>query len=105
MAETTLNVNSGVCRFKTVIITEMDDEMNITYKIKSECPAVRTMAKDMADPIPVFDIIAKPFSDNVIYKKAEALEHVCCPIPSALIKAGEVAGALALKKNVSFEFE
>lgn len=105
MAETIVNVNSGVCRFKSVIIADMDDEMNITYKIKSECPAVRAMAKNMAEPIPVFDIIAKPFCENVIYKKADALEHVCCPVPSAIIKAAEVAGDLALKKNVTFEFE
>ena len=105
MAETTLNVESGVCQFKTVIIANMDDEMNITYRIKSGCPMVREMAKAMTEPIPVFDIIAKPFCENVIYKKAEALEHVCCPVPSAIIKAAEVAGDLALKKNVTFTFE
>lgn len=105
MAETTLNVNAGVCRFKTVVIADMDEEMNITFKIKSECPAVREMAKTMTEPIPVFSIIEKPFVSNIIYEHAEALAHVACPVPSAIIKAAEVAGDLALKKPVTFEFE
>jgi len=104
MPEVTLNVDAGVCRFKTIIIANMDDEMNITYRIKSECPAVRAMAKTL-EPIPVFEAIAKPFVENAIYKKCGELEHVACPVPCAMVKASEAAGELALKKSVSFTFE
>ena len=104
MPEVTLNVDAGVCRFKTVIITNMDDEMNITYKIKSECPAVRGMAKTL-EPVSAMDAIAMPFTENVIYKKCEALSHAACPVPCAMIKAAEAAAELALKKNVSFTYE
>lgn len=105
MADVTVNAYAGVCQFKTVITPEMDEEMNITFKIKSECPAVREMAKSM-EPEPLFEIVAMPFAENVIYKKyACKLEHVCCPVPSAIIKSAEVVGDLALKKDVSFTFE
>ena len=104
MADTTVTVDAGVCRFKTVITASMDDEMNITYKIKSECPAVRAMAAELG-PMGVFDVISKPFSENIIYKSVDKLEHVCCPVPCAMIKAAEVAGDLALAKPVSFTFE
>jgi len=105
MPEVTLNVDAGVCQFKTVIIASMDDNMEITYKIKSGCPAVREMAKTLTEPIPVFDAIAMPFTENVIYKKCANLSHVACPVPCAMVKASEAAGELALKKPVSFTFE
>ena len=66
MSDVTVTVDAGVCRFKTVITATMDDEMNIVYKVKSECPAVREMAKNMR-PIGMFDAMAKPLTENVIY--------------------------------------
>lgn len=104
MPQAEVKVDAGVCRFKTVIIADMDDNMDITYKIKSECPAVRNMGKTIDGSIPVFDILAMPHVENVIYKKCAALEHAACPVPCAMIKAAEVAGELALKREVSFTF-
>ena len=105
MSDVQITVDAGVCRFKTVVIAEMDDEMNITYKIKSECPAVREMAKTVR-PIGIFEALAKPFPENVIYNNfANHLEHAACPVPCALVKAAEVAADMALKKNVTFTIE
>ena len=104
MSDVTLNVDAGVCRFKTVIIATMDENMDIVYKVKSECPAVRAVAKTF-QPVPLFDAVAKPFTENVIYQMCSELEHVACPVPCALVKAAEAAGELALKKTVTFTFE
>ena len=104
MSDATLEVDAGVCRFKTVVIASMDENMDITYKIKSECPSVREVCKKIG-PQSVFDILAKPFCDNVIYKGCQDLEHVSCPVPCAMIKAAEAAGELALKKDVSFKYK
>ena len=104
MPEVTLNVEAGVCQFKTVVIANMDDEMNITYRIKSGCPAVREMAKSLG-PIPLFEAIAMPFVENSVYKVCGALQHAACPVPCAMVKAAEAAGEMALKKPVSFQWE
>ena len=105
MADSTLTVEAGVCKFKTIVSAEMDDSMNISFRIKSECPAVREMAKAVT-PIMVFDAISMPFSENVIYKDfASKLQHVACPVPCAMVKAAEVAGDMALKKPVTMTFE
>ncbi len=104
MTDVTLTTEAGVCGFKTVVIATMDDEMNITYKIKSECPEIRAMAKDLG-PIPVFDVIASPFTENAVYKACGCLPHVACPVPCSIIKAGEAAGQLALKKDVQIRFD
>lgn len=104
MTDVTVTVEAGVCQFKTVIKASLDYEMNVVYDIKSGCPAVRNMTKDLK-PMPLMDVVTGPFSENQVYKCCSCLEHVCCVVPSAMIKAGEVAGDLALKKNVSFTFE
>ncbi len=105
MADVTVTIDAGVCRFKTVITAKQDEEMNIVYTIKSECPKVRDLAKNLA-PVPMFDAIAMPFTENAIYKESSKwLEHVACPVPSGIIKASEVAADLALKKDVSFKIE
>ena len=105
MGEVTVTVDAGVCRFKTVIIASMDEEMNITYKIKSECPKVREVGRTFG-PVPMFDAIAMPFTTNYIYKEfGDKVEHVACPVPCALVKASEVACDMALKKDVSFKIE
>ena len=104
MTEVKLNVRAGVCGFKTVVIATMDEEMNITYKIKSECSEIRAMSKEL-DSIALFDVIATPFTENAIYKTCSCLPHAACPVPCSLIKAGEAAGELALKKEVSIEFD
>ncbi len=104
MADATVNVDAGVCRFKTVITASMDENMDISFKVKSECPAVRAVCKEIG-PVPVFDAIAKPFTENAVYSACAELEHVSCPVPCAMIKAAEAAGELALKKDVSFSFE
>ena len=105
MADVTVTVEAGVCRFKTVIIATMDDEMNIVYKIKSECPKVREVGKEFR-AIGLFEAVAMPFTENVIYKEfGDKLEHVACPVPCGMVKAAEAAGDLALKKDVFIKIE
>ena len=105
MADTTITVDAGVCRFKTVVTPTMDEEMNITFKIKSECPNIREFGKNLGT-VSLFDAIATPFCENCIYKAAgEKLPHVACPVPSAVIKAAEIVGDLCLKSDVSFKVE
>ena len=104
MPDVTVRVNAGVCQFDTVVTASMDENMDITYKIKSACPSVRNMAKELG-AIPVFEVIAMPFTENPVYKACSCLEHVSCPVPCIMIKAGEAAGELALKKDVTVNFE
>ena len=105
MADVKVTVDAGVCQFKTIVNIEMDDEMNFVYKLVSGCPHVRELSKNLK-PIPMFDAIATPFATNTIYVEAgKYLAHVACPVPCAMVKAAEVCGDLALKKNVTFTVE
>ena len=106
MPECKVTVDAGVCRFKTVVEAVGDDMMNVTFKIRSECPAIRQMAKELKEPMEVVDALRLPFSENPVYCAASRnINHSACPIPSAIIKAAEVAADLGLKRDVCFRIE
>lgn len=101
--ECTVVVDPGVCRLKTVIVAKMDMEtMGVTYKVESDCASVRKVAEHLGTINPYTEIGSKMF-DSTIYKTCnEYISHLACPVPSALVKATEVAGGLGLKRNVTF---
>lgn len=101
-----VNVDAGVCRFRTVIRACNDEEGNILYEIESGCPHAKKLQGCMPQSLTPFDALKMPFSENPIYECCgKVLAHSACPIPSALIKAAEVASGFGLKRDVSFTFE
>ena len=103
---TSLCVDAGVCRFRTTIRVCTNDEGNILYQIESGCPYVKKVQECLPKDITPFDALKMPFSENPIYVCCgAALAHSACPVPSALIKAAEVAAGFGLKRNVCFTFE
>jgi len=47
-----------------------------------------------------------PFGENPIYEHAgKYLKHSACPIPMAMVKAGEVVTGMGLKRSVTMTFE
>jgi len=98
-------VDPGVCRFRTKITAYYKDG-NICYEIDSDCPHAKKLTECMPAEVSPFDALRMPFDENVIYKVCgKALAHSACPLPSALIKAAEVAAGFGLRRNVRFEFE
>ena len=105
MSDVSITVDAGVCRFKTVIAASLTEDGDVVYKIKSECPAIRDMGKNLR-PVSMFDAISMPINDNEIYKMCGPyILHAACPVPCALVKASEVAMDLALKRDVSLKIE
>ncbi|MFA6679450.1 MAG: hypothetical protein WCR96_03040 [Candidatus Methanomethylophilaceae archaeon] len=105
MSDVSITIDAGVCRFKTVVNASMTEEGEIAYKIKSECPAIRELGKNLK-PVSMFDAVAIPINENPIYKMCGPyIPHAACPVPCAMVKASEVAVDLALKRDVSFKIE
>ena len=104
MGEVKVVVDPGVCKLKTEIVATMDENMDIVYSISSECPNVKKIIGQISN-VPVFDVIKTPFVENPIYVICGNLPHAACPVPCAIVKAGEAAGELALGKNVTIEFQ
>jgi len=101
-----LCVDAGVCRFHTTVRAFSDDEGNILYEIESECPHASKIQDNIPREMTPFDVMKMPFSENPIYECCgKVLPHSACPVPSALIKAAEVAAGFGLKRRVCMTFE
>jgi hypothetical protein len=98
-------LDPGVCQFKSKISVSMDEDNQLAYKIESSCPHVKKMMAEM--PLfGMFDIVTMPFGKNPIYELGgKFLKHSACPIPMAMIKAGEVVTGMGLKRSVTMTFE
>ena len=104
MTDCRVCVDAGVCKMRT-LITAKDNGMGlIELDIKSDCPNILQMSWKLEPMSPYAEVEAE-FSKSTIYKLAnDAIPHTACPVPSAMVKALEVAGDLGLKRGVTIEF-
>jgi len=102
---TIVALDPGVCQFKNKISVTMDDDRKLIFTLDTQCPYVKAMMKDMP-VIEMFDVIKMPFCENPIYEHGgKHLKHAACPVPMAMIKAGEVVTGMGLKRPVTLTFE
>ncbi len=94
-------VKPGVCGLETTITAVSEDEQTVVFTVESACPYIQAMATE----IPEVDGYKEAFGkigDGEIYKAAHLhCKHPACPVPSAFVKAVEVACGLALPRDVS----
>ena len=96
-----VTVNAGICGFTTVVNAESDDSVNAVLRIISECPAYAYM-NDNEYEMDAYACCFGKVGQSPIYEFfAETSLHAACPVPSAALKAMEVACSLALPKDVS----
>ncbi len=96
----TVTVDPGVCGFQANIMATADEAMNVQIEINSACPLIQKLAIEVAQ-VPAMDILRHPIHETQVYRAAGAAGcHAACPIPSAIIKAIEVAAGLALPRDV-----
>ncbi|MFA6508165.1 MAG: hypothetical protein WCT14_18825 [Treponemataceae bacterium] len=101
----TVRVDPGICGLKSIVTVMSEDCQTCEVKIESECEAIRALAQDLKT-LDGFDAAFKPFAENPVYIAAgKNYKHAACPVPSAIIKAAEIACALALPMNVEFIVE
>ena len=106
MSECNITVEPGVCKMNAKIHAEpSEDMMSVVVTIDTPCKMVKAFAEALK-PVGAYDEFALPMVQNPVYKTAsEHISHSACPIPSAVLKAIEVAADLGLKRDVSFKIE
>ena len=58
---TKVKINPGICGFITTVEAESEDGIEVKIKIKSGCPSVNNMLKDIGDELDAFEVcLAKP---------------------------------------------
>jgi hypothetical protein len=98
-------VDPGICGLKSTIEAVSEDGQTCTLLIESDCEAIRALALEIGS-LDGYEVAFKAFAENPVYLAAgRHYKHAACPLPSAIVKAVEVACHLALPKGVAFSIE
>ncbi len=101
----TVTVDAGICGMTSIIRASSEDGQLCSVSIESPCDAIQALGEDIKE-IDGFSAAFGNFDVNPVYKAAIAhYRHAACPVPSAIIKAVEVACGLALPQDVNFQVE
>ena len=102
---TTVQIESGICGFCTVVRVLKHHRNSIEVSVKSDCRQVMDLGQQL-QKLDMRDILKNPINDNPIYHMAGKCNlHPSCPVPCGVIKAAEVELGLALKKDVKILFQ
>ena len=103
--DTCIAVDPGVCGFTCVIRVKQLDKRSVAIEIaESECEQIKKLDGRL-ETLSLRDLFT-PLTRNPVYKAAQASGcHASCAIPSAVLKAAEVAMGMALARPVSFSFD
>jgi len=96
-------VNAGVCGRTTEIIAESEDMVNAVIQITSDCTGYSQMEGISYEIDAYAACLSKLGQNKVVEIFREFCIHAACPVPTAALKAIEVACQLALPRNVSIE--
>ena len=103
---TKLQIEPGVCGFTAIVTADSEDQMDVTVKVESNCPAVRKMMEALGEEFDAYELcFAKP-GTNPLYEYASEHfpSHGGCAVIAGITKCVEAECRLALKKDVSFTF-
>ena len=103
--DTCASVNAGICGFTCRIEVRPIDKRTVGLEIsESECQQIQRFS-ELVRKLTLKELFM-PVTRNPVYLAAEQSGcHASCPIPTAVLKAAEVALEMALPRDVSIRFE
>ena len=107
--KTNVEIQAGICGFKTNISAASEDQQNVTFAVESDCEKIRTLATRMKDiqPVDAFQEISPNGEGKIMPIVRETLKGCCagCAVPAGIFKAMQVSAGLALPKDISITFK
>ena len=98
-----VNVQPGVCGFPCTIRAKKTDRREVTVTISgSQCRQIQ----ELSGCVTVLSMkeLFIPLTRNPVYTRAEQSGcHASCAVPSAILKAAEVAMEMAVPRDVQFQ--
>jgi len=95
-----VTVNPGVCGFATRIVATANEDYEVSVTITSGCEHIKQLAEQITTHSPLREM-RLPMAATTVYQAAGPCKlHASCPVPSAILKAVEVAAGLALPADV-----
>lgn len=101
----TVEIEAGVCGFKTRAVAESADDQHVTLAIETDCEKIGQLAAGLAavQPLDAFQEIHPARESVLLHIVRDTLKGCCagCAVPAGLFKAMQVAAGLALPKDIS----
>jgi hypothetical protein len=96
-----VTVNPGICGFLARIVAVANEDYEVDLTITSDCGRIRQLAQQLTH-LSALTEIGLPMPATSVYQAAGACKlHAACVVPSAILKAMEVAAGLALPADVA----
>ena len=100
-----VEVKPGVCQFLTRIQAQGDDAFQVSLQISSDCAHIQALAARL-DTVSALIELRRSIVETTPYQLAAASRvHAACPVPSAIMKAIEVAAGMALPADVEVRIQ
>ena len=104
-----VEIEAGICGFRTMVEASSEDSQNVTFCINSDCEKIHGLSENLKalEPIDAYMEI-HPGRPGLLMKTAsENLPGCCagCAVPVGIFKGMQVAAGLALPRNISIKIE
>ncbi|MBN1320347.1 MAG: hypothetical protein JXA87_05825 [Thermoleophilia bacterium] len=96
-----VEIDPGVCGHKTTVKAVGGEAYAVQIEVDSTCSHVQNMMAGLGEVNALQQIGLRNGLPSVLQTAYDHCAHAACPVPSALIKAIEVAAGLALPQDVS----
>ena len=94
-------VDPGICGFEATALSDHTARVTVT----SDCEKA-VKAGELLKEVDWFSLLKKQGETYVAYQEAmQDMDHISCPILSAILKAVEAELGFAATKDVSFHFQ
>lgn len=100
-----VTVHAGICGFVGVINAQMNEDEMVEVDFKTTCPNFKKLEQETLEFDPYTCLFGKLGEDEITQLFKPLCPHITCPIPNAFLKAVEVAGGMALPKDVTMKIE
>lgn len=101
-----VEIDSGICGFKTVVQADNKPKYKAGVFIESTCPHVTKLAEKIKElgEIDVMKELFKKGESQILAASNTTLPHITCPVPVGILKCLEVSTGMALPKDVTITF-
>jgi hypothetical protein len=107
--QTKVEIDAGICGFRTGGVAESDDAQHVRFQIESDCAKIVEMAQHLAErePLDAYGEIDPRTGSILLATARDVLTGCCagCAVPVGLFKAMQVAASLALPKDIAIRLE
>jgi hypothetical protein len=98
-------VDAGVCGHAATIRAAKTAGYTVWLEIETDCPHVQKIAVEPIEVDALRQIGLRGGLPPLLESAYSCCAHAACPVPSALIKAVEVAAGLALPDDVTMKID